>query len=204
MKDIKNLTVEKMTEILKSMNRNEKIELHKERKIAEEKAWYEMMANDDWKYGYEFYRQFTENEILKSKIGISDSENMTIEEELYKVREKYSGVKFVGLGGGSMNVRSCLLSYNSEKVSDDFKKYLEKLSKLKATINYFEGWNDSDSIRYALFTFEYPVSINVDKFENVWFEDTISTSNDLLSFIEEQICDHYMDMKNGFQLDMKK
>lgn len=193
-----------MTEMLKSMNRNEKIELYKERKIAEEEAWYEMMADNDWKYGYDFHRQYTENEKLKSKIGISDLEYMTVEEELDKVHKKYSGVQFVGLREGSINVRSCLLSYDSEKVSDDFKKYLEKISKLKATINYFEGWNDSDSIRYVLFAFEYPVSINVDKFDNVWFEDTISTLNDLLSFIEEQICDHYMDMKNGFQLDMKK
>ena len=103
-----------------------------------------------------------------------------------------------------MNVRSCLLSYDSEKVSDDFIKYLEKLSKMKATMNHFEGWNDSDSIRYVLFTFEYPVNINVEKFDNVWLEDTISTLNDLLFFIEGQACDHYVDMKSCFQLDLKK
>lgn len=103
-----------------------------------------------------------------------------------------------------MNVRNCIISYDWKKVSDEFNKYLGKLSNSKATMNYFEGWNDDDSIRQALFTFEYPVNVDVEKFEHVWFEGTVPSLNSLLFFIEDQTCDHYIDMQNGFQLDLKK
>ena len=96
MKDIKDLTIEEMKEMIKGMNRQEKVELYKKRIVAETEAWYGMMTNNDRKYANEFYRQNTENGILSSKIGISDLEYMAIEEEINKIHKKYSGVKFVG------------------------------------------------------------------------------------------------------------
>ena len=94
MKDIKDLTIEEMIEMIKSMNRKEKVELYKKRRVAEAEAWYCMMISKN--YANEFYRQNTANGILSSKIGISDLEYMTIEEEINKIHKKYSGIKFVG------------------------------------------------------------------------------------------------------------
>lgn len=96
MKDIKDLTIEEMKEMIKGMNRQEKVELYKKRIVAETEAWYGMMTNNDRKYANEFYRQNTENGILSSKIGISDLEYVVIEKEIKKVHEKYSGIRFVG------------------------------------------------------------------------------------------------------------
>ena len=103
-----------------------------------------------------------------------------------------------------MNVRSCLINYEWEKVSGEFTKYLQKLSSSKATMWYFEGYNDDDSQRCALFVFEYPVNVDVEKFENVEFVDTISSLNELFYQLESNSFDHYVDMQSTFRLDLKK
>ena len=96
MKDIKDLTIEEMIEMIKSMNRKEKVELYKKRRVAEAEAWYGMMTNTDRKYANDFWRQYRDNGILSNKVGISDMEYIAINEEIDKVHKKYSGVRFVG------------------------------------------------------------------------------------------------------------
>lgn len=103
-----------------------------------------------------------------------------------------------------MNVRNCIISYSQEKVSDEFNKYLGKLSNSKATMWHFEGFNDNDDDRCALLVFEYPVNINIEKFEHVKFEGTASSLNDLLYYLVNNSFDHYIDMHSCFQLNLKK
>lgn len=102
-----------------------------------------------------------------------------------------------------MNVRSCLINYDWEKVSSEFTKYKQKLSNSKATMWHFEGYNDDDSQRCVLFVFEYPVNIDLEGFENVEFVDTISSLNELFYQLESNSFDHYVDMHSTFKLDLK-
>lgn len=103
-----------------------------------------------------------------------------------------------------MNVRSCLVSYDSEKAGEQFVKYLNQISNSKATMWHFEGFNDNDNDRCALLVFEYPVNIKLEKFEHVKFEGTASSLNDLLYYLESNSFDHYVDMHSCFQLNLKK
>ena len=103
-----------------------------------------------------------------------------------------------------MNVRSCLINYWSESCSDEFKAYLNKHENSNAKLWHFEGFNDNDDERCVLFIFEYPVNVDVKKFENVKFVDTVSSINDLLYYLESNSFDHYQDMNSTFQLDLKK
>lgn len=81
MKNIKDLKLEEMMELIKGMSREEQLNFYYQRMVAQNIEWNKMIKDEP----NDYMRIYSDNDIIADKIGVTKQEFIKIQDEANKV-----------------------------------------------------------------------------------------------------------------------